>query len=538
MKRLGAALLAATMCLGLLAGCGGNTSNSGGTAAQNKVNKAWKDTVLYLSQDGEWMWQNTSVAEEMLLLDATHTIADDRFALGISYNPSAEDAAVAWHSADGKFVYFLGTIGKREDLPSTLYALNTADKTTTFVAEVITTSVAQTNDGVAYLEKADDGTTELYSCVGVALAKLAEDVYDFSVSADGDGIFYSRKNENVYNLYYVPADGNSTPTSLADGASAYYYGDTDNVLIYCTTNTENRTNTIWRTDSKGNTEPLVDNCFFTPKAVHNDTFYYSVLNESTRVTELRFYDGENDNLVDDSGFLGRPSPDANPSGCYAPEEQTAVNAINSLGKFNFDNKHTGTFLLPPSGQRIFYIGRLDTSKEGFVYEWNDAVLSSFAYDGGEDQERKIIQEKVYAPKVIPSQKSLYYVTPSSGGAVDESDMTLVQYKDGTAKNVVENVRWDTIHIYDDQTIMALTDYNGKSGNLVMCENGDTTTIAENVSYYLRTTNGKVFLISEGNLFLSDGKTSTRVADGVLRFYCGDADYGTVLSYDYEHWLMW
>lgn len=586
-KRIFAVLLSAAMCLGLLSGCGGDTSGAGGGNKNDapKANKAWTNTVLYLTNDGEWkLTQNLDgKTDGAIILDGIHTGEEDLFNLdaiftpvsmgGVYYSADKEDSytwademalevpQTSWYGADGKHLYFLSGMSGRYLSDSTLYVTNTEARETVAVSEAVAThSVLPSEDGVAYLAQGENGY-DLYVCDGAAPIRLATNVYEF-FAPNKDGIYFIREISGAYDVLHVSADGNSSPVTLANGVSTYYFGKGADTLFYCIPNDDNYTSTVWSTTNGAEPEVVCEDCYAGKLlSVKGNTFFYFSLNEDesvpgTFVLDVRFFDGKDMKVLGESDRglqqhtvedLGWQQSLVDVSRYYDHEKETMVflgvrwdeqtnvaipcvriNSVNGVEMIDIDCE------LEQLGQ-AHCCGTADDGKTILIYiKGHEPKLLCVQTDG--EGSRSVVDGCHLIPTYIPGTETLYYfLTPS---ADDLSHATVANYLGESLKEIVTDLNLMTSHFYDDGTILYLAGESYDVGTLTQYADGETTVIAENVEYYLRRQDGSILFVCDGTLYLSKNGTEVRLADDVCRFYCGNADYGHILGQVLDNNYQW
>ncbi len=577
-KRIFAVLLSAAMCLGLLAGCGGDTGGTGGGNKNDapKVNKAWTNTVLYLTNDGEWkLTQNLDgKTDGTTLLDGTHTDEEDLFNLdaiftpvsmgGVYYSADKEETytwademalevpQTSWYGADGKHLYFLSGMSGRYLSDSTLYVTNTETQETAVVTEAVAThSVIQFDDGLAYLAQGETGY-DLYVCNGADPTRLATNVYEF-FAPNKAGIYFIREISGAYDVLHVPADGSSAPVTLANGVSSYYENGTG-VLFYCVPNDDIYTSAVWSTMDGDEPKMVCEDCFaHSLLSVSNGTFFYQslVADEQTPdsfALSTLFFDGKGMSiLAEDKGlptvvieqlyeqknmaitvsqYFDHSQKTMISLGVRQDEQSGATNVCVYIYN-DTDNFKTIDIdcELEQLGQ-AHCCGTADDGKTILIYiKGYEPKLLAVNTDG--DGSCSVIDGCPLIPTYISGADSLYYFLSPS--ADDLAHVTVANYLDGSLKEIVADLNLMTSHFYDDGTILYLAGGSYDVGTLTQYADGETTVIAENVEYYLRRQDGSVLFVCDDTLYLSKDGVQTRLADNVCRFYCGNADYGYILG---------
>lgn len=89
---------------------------------------------------------------------------------------------------------------------------------------------------------------------------------------------------------------------------------------------------------------------------------------------------------------------------------------------------------------------------------------------------------------------------------------LYTYSDGESKLLARDILEGNINIYEDGVTLVYTDYQSSYGyELTMIdEKGELITIAEDVRFYLRSADGSILYISDGDLYCYDGDERTLV----------------------------
>lgn len=548
-------------------------AQTGGGNSGNGERKTWEDSVLYLTGDGEWKLLQglDGKAESRQLLNSTHTSKDDftaDFSLPI-YTPVSlggvyfdrnrfDDELIreagfgsphlVWFGDDGENLYFLSGISGEYFSNSTLYTTNVKTMDTDVVAKNIAThSVIPFAGGVAYLAQREAGY-ELYVSNDDGVERLAENVYDFCVFEDAH-IYFTQKAGDTYNILYVPADGSESPATVASGVSNYYYEENAATLFYCVANGKNsNTSTVWRVKEEDKPEKMFEDCLGQQlDSVDGDTFFYTSLRKDASdadkaVVRYVFFDGKKTETLMEETILQHtvldwPSFSSVPGSCFDHEQRSIsyfiarvqeegslisyVVHMRGIGKVNvvdipWDAEHL---------RQAYCCGTLTDGNEIILWSSDDSSILSVPTGRGDIV--STVAENCWPPLYNSARDSIYcFLSPSA--EVDETSVvTVAEYRRGAFKELAENVNLLAAQFYDDGTMLFLAG-GSMPGTLKQYADGKTTVIAENVSYYLRRTDESILYISDGTLYLYDGKTQTRLAGDVARLYCGSAEYGQTI----------
>ncbi len=97
---------------------------------------------------------------------------------------------------------------------------------------------------------------------------------------------------------------------------------------------------------------------------------------------------------------------------------------------------------------------------------------------------------------------------------------LYVYEDGKTKRLAKDIMKTNIRVYDDDVITVYTGRRNGGYELTMInKKGKSTVIAEDVTQYVRVNKNLLLYISEGDLYMYDGKEKSRVKSNVDYLWC-------------------
>lgn len=236
-KKAWAALLAAAMCLSLLAGCGSSGTDAGAGAVIYLTAENELQLKKNIPADGEAIKLTDRAADPEVYREYSSYLPD-QFNLETRVGGRLEGPLV-WQSKDGAALYFLARVGYDT---ATLYRADIgqmkpgSDKNDTCIEKldggVFTNSVRQAADGLLY-EKSGDSGRRLYYYNGRESIKLIDGGWEESRLTDGEtGLLYMTRNQvdGTRTLYYQPLTEDGEREKLAAGITSFYY--TNGVLLY------------------------------------------------------------------------------------------------------------------------------------------------------------------------------------------------------------------------------------------------------------------------------------------------------------------
>lgn len=290
-KRVWAALLAAAMCLGLLAGCGETATG--------------ESAVVYLTADNELNLLK-SLSPDSGAIELTDRAADPdvfqenprmlayRYQQG--YTAANPAGGMLWPTADGKSLYFLARVN---DNTATLYRADLtqlkpdSDKNDTYIekvdSSVLLYHVQLAGSGLLYAKSGDNGN-RLYYHDGKESVKFTDASWEeLWLTDDGKGILYLSVNQSdsEKSLYYQPLDASADREKLAANVSNAYY--TNGVLLY--TKYRDGKYDIYTSAPGQEGEKLVSGASG-DQTVWGKTFYYTV-DDSQEIPLYQFVDDPN-----------------------------------------------------------------------------------------------------------------------------------------------------------------------------------------------------------------------------------------------------
>jgi hypothetical protein len=160
-----------------------------------------------------------------------------------------------------------------------------------------------------------------------------------------------------------------------------------------------------------------------------------------------------------------------------------------------------------------------TTKGIFLQESNDALSVAKLKDG-----------KVQAFEILTDDGDLgntkgdriyYTADPYTNNGYDYCELYV--YENGESRRLVKDVLKTGIRVYDDEVITVYTDRKNGGYELTMInKKGKSTVIDEGVTQYVRVSKDLLLYISEGNLYMYNGKERSRVKSNVDYLWCMNA----------------
>lgn len=211
--------------------------------------------------------------------------------------------------------------------------------------------------------------------------------------------------------------------------------------------------------------------------------------------------------------------------------ENVYSAYDVENMFNIDNEAENYVLLSKNGETCRmspkaaetiaetaegnsgYVSLYFTDKEIFMNGGGDLYMASVS--GGTVGDFTLISEDAQVQSIDSS--TLYY----TNGAYQNNNITYGDLYSCTGGNSTRLARdvilgGGGINIYDDGAILAYTGYREIYGYELSMTNskGEATIIAENVTQYIRVDKSTLLYISDGDLYLYNGKEKTKVQDDV------------------------
>ncbi|MBQ6847217.1 MAG: hypothetical protein IJO61_08810 [Oscillospiraceae bacterium] len=546
-------LLALTLCLSLLSGCGtdnnseSNTNEAAATENSTSASDNRDDTVLFMTEDGNFCYlpDLSGKEEAKILLPASETTERSLFTLDWGYYPTENtfDSPHYWYSDDGKYIYFV-TEGSSTCSP--LYVTDTKGENTSLICnDVWLNTITPVKNGLVFLVNTEDTTGDtLYSYFDGKATKLADDVSRIGANKNSNGIYFLRRNSDIESkpmaIFHIPTDGSSAPKMICENVPNYvsiHFGTTRDIVIYPISN-NNEMNTYSVLMSENGSEPkvLVDDCGNLITEIYDDTFFYERYTEdyhwSTGGTAA-YFDGSKTIDVTRSTFN---TSDASPyiidpkNHTYFFYNGSAENPENTDKNFKvFSTICKGKYIgdIHTCGEYLFE-GKFLSDSE-FVFKSKDAddndVLEFFKITPDTPATGTILADDPFALKHATGENALYFMTNTlDDGEYDtEQPATLMRYKDGKCDIVTDDVYLDLTRIYEDGTVLT---FKGEERNILLqYKNGEETKIGDNIFAYLRLDDGSLLFVSDKVLYRYKDGEQTRLAENVRRFYSNAGDYG-------------
>lgn len=173
------------------------------------------------------------------------------------------------------------------------------------------------------------------------------------------------------------------------------------------------------------------------------------------------------------------------------------------------------------------LGLLAGGKELLLKLSDNSELVSLPVADGAMGKSASIAEDVYAYQVSRDQTAVYYYENVSDGTGD-----LRRYQNGASEALATDVScWDyaqTNCVYSDGVTLALRDLGSTGGTLIRFEKGESARVADDVTYYLRLSAQNMLYLSDGNLYVYDGKEKQRLASDACLVWSTAAMDGAVV----------
>ncbi|MEG2455086.1 MAG: hypothetical protein RSC08_02435, partial [Oscillospiraceae bacterium] len=159
------------------------------------------------------------------------------------------------------------------------------------------------------------------------------------------------------------------------------------------------------------------------------------------------------------------------------------------------------------------LGLLSGGKELILKLTENGELVSYPVQDGVLGKPTSVAEDASFQLISEDEKALYFYEDVSDGAGD-----LCRYQDGTAKTLASDVcASDGIRmngVYTDDVVLALRDLSSSGGTLTLFRDGESTRVADDVTYYLRLSAQNILYLSDGNLYFYNGKEKQRLSSDV------------------------
>ena len=222
-------------------------------------------------------------------------------------------------------------------------------------------------------------------------------------------------------------------------------------------------------------------------------------------------------------------------------DMESLTNVNSLGYWFLDAQE------PSSESELYHytIGSAAEGQaelEGMGYYWYPVTLLSGGKDlifhdedSGELFSASIadgvlakpvsIAEDVYTFYYPDDRSAFYYYENVSGGTGD-----LKIYKNGASTVLAKDVNYggQGNTVFEDGSLLVLKDLGSSGGTLTQIKNGESSRVADDVTYYLRLSDNSILYRSDGNLYRYDGKEKTRLSSDVRYVWSPSVISGFVL----------
>lgn len=550
--RIFAVLLSAAMCLGLLAGCGGDTGGAGSNGTLNTegntigAGSAGKDsksnTLLYITKDNQWMISKAEDGVDNTVL-ATGAFLDETEAADLSWQPQAipglHGASYVWFSADGKHIYFLKDIDYRENI-GTLCHLNCSDLQEDFsnsadcvsvIAENVVLSVNNqiVDNGILYRTISGDlcyydgtGTSTLARDVLAASRAgfLNQYVHDalpstgdaaFILADNGKSVVYSVLVGDSVELRVRAVDGDGEAVVVGRGVKEYYCNIDSDTVFYIADG-------VYAATFDGEVTELADSDGRLISSFGRTAYY---VKDTDGNSELFFYDGKESNLicanVDDDYVHGDAE---NQIALYINDDDDEWYCAVGDGK-------ASAFAFENGKQRWQYCGALDGGKE-IVLCATDGNKEIVAITISDDTVADVKTLATGCWRVrIRNGNELFFIANYTN-----SDGDFMLYCDGEFSTLGSALSYYRTNTYSDNVILALKWYDAMPDELVLIDGGTEKHIANETSYFLRLGSGEVLYISDsdGALYMYADDVSVRLFENVALMFCANGEYNSGATY--------
>ena len=122
--------------------------------------------------------------------------------------------------------------------------------------------------------------------------------------------------------------------------------------------------------------------------------------------------------------------------------------------------------------------------------------------------------------VFVDGKIYYYSDSYESGGVYFCDLYV--YEKENATKLASDIMPYGAQIYEDGSILAYTDYSNRNGDYELSmfnSKGEKTVIADEITQYVRVDSKTIMFISDGDLFVYNGKDKTLIQNDVDYFWC-------------------
>lgn len=150
----------------------------------------------------------------------------------------------------------------------------------------------------------------------------------------------------------------------------------------------------------------------------------------------------------------------------------------------------------------------------YVMEDDGTLMTAQIKDSVAGEFTKVADDAVYLGK---SDTTYYY-----GIETDTSDYDIYSCTDGKSTLKAEDIELDDFAVYDDMILVATMGSGYSEYELSMIsENGNQVIIADDVSQYVRADEKNMLYISDGDLYVYDGKERKMLEMDVDYFWAKD-----------------
>lgn len=539
-------LTALILCLSVFSGCSGSESTGSGTDNVASSRDNWKDTVLFMTEDGDFSYlpDLSGKAEATVLVPSSETTDNAIFHLDWDYYPTSSDPFHYWYSDDGKNIYF-ATEGRSGYSP--LYVTDPKGENTELVCNnVWLTSIVPVKNGLVFRANTEADDDILYSCFNGKATKLAEDVSRFGANKNSNGIYFVRRNTDIEGnpmaIFYVPTDGSSSPKMICEDVPIYssiVFGTTRDMVLYRAVNDENadeKTYSVMMSENGSKPKALVDDCGDTATDFYDDTFFYERYTEDHYANawgHAAYFDGKKtidltESKLNTSNFS--PYVVDRKNHTYFFLNGSAENPENPDNSFTvFNCVYKGKYIGDIHTYSDYLFDGIFINNSEFISKSKDAdensTLELYKLSSDTPAIGTVLAEDPFDLKYAEKENTTYFFTHTPDSTVYDGDKLakLMCYKDGKCETVIDDVFSDLTRVYDDGTVLT---FKGEERNTLMqYKDGKEEKIGDNIYAYLRLSDGRILFTSDKTLYLYDNGEETRLADNVIRFYSNIGDYG-------------
>lgn len=541
-KRMLALLLLGVLCLGLMAGCGGNDAggkdlpgSEGTTVGAGTAGKDSKDnTLLYITKDNQWMLSRAE-GDAVSAVLASNVFQDAMRAMEGSFEPQIIPGLNAdgfvWFSADGKQIYFLKDISYQD---ATLCRLNVselakdlsnaADCVSVIDEQVLLSVNNQVLDkGFLYRAGSGDlcyyngeGTVSLDRDVVAAGYSYASNAYIYDdLPATGDAAFvladggksvvYSVSTGDAVELRTRTVNGNGEATTLGSGVRQYFCSAASDTVFFIADG-------VYAATLAGDVTALTDANGRLLSSFGSKAYY---LGYADGKYALYFYDGKESHLI-----CGNVDEDC-VYGDAEHESALYINQDDGAWYYAAGSAKPNTFTFENGKQMWQYCGALNGGKELVLCAIrNNKEVVILSVSGDKVSEVKTLASQCWRVR-IRGGNELFFIANYADSVGD-----FMYYRSGTLSTLGTALSYFRTNTYSDNTVAALRGPDALPGELVLIDDGVEKHVAGDASYFLRMGSGELLYLSEGVLYLYNGEDSVRLHENVTALFCASGEYNS------------